>query len=323
MIMENLYTILEVSKSATLTEIKRSFRKLAVKFHPDKNEGDLSAKAKFQQINNAYSILKDPVERKKYDESQLPVKPKAYQSAHERGHKSDQFVQTDHGNYYYHFANFQETFKKNSEKNNLFEEMFGTKLDQEFDLKLELFISESEAITGCVKMIEFKKNLFCPSCASSFILDHYSCYQCNGRKLWEVNKKINVRVPENTKNLTYLRLKNQAHQTYSGYGDVYILININKSGLKPDREDLNVRICQEILLEEARKDQIISHKNEAGKKINFRIPAMSKNGSMFRIKDCGLVDEQTSEKGHLYVTLKIIFPTNPKRYEQELINQLK
>lgn len=319
--MENLYTVLEVSKSATFVEIKRSFRKLAVKYHPDKNAGDSSAKARFQEINNAYSVLKDPTERKKYDESLIPIKPKSYESAFERRSASDQFVQTDHGNYYYHFANFQEVFKKESAKNNLFEEMFGTKLDQEYDLKLDIFISESEALFGCVKMIEFKKNILCPICSSSF--DRFSCYQCNGIIPFQVTKKINVKVPENTKNLTYLRLKNQAHQTNSGYGDVYLLINVNKTGQKPDREDLNVRISQEITLEEARKDQIVSHKTETGKKINFRINAMSKNGSIFRIRDCGLIDEKTGEKGHLYVTLKIIFPTNPKRYEQELINQLK
>ena len=65
---KDYYKILGVSKSATQDEIKKAYRKLAVKYHPDKNEGDKASEEKFKEISEAYEVLGDPEKRKKYDE---------------------------------------------------------------------------------------------------------------------------------------------------------------------------------------------------------------------------------------------------------------
>ena len=65
---KDYYKILGVDKNASADEIKTTFRKLALKYHPDKTKGDKASEEKFKEVNEAYEVLKDPEKRKKYDE---------------------------------------------------------------------------------------------------------------------------------------------------------------------------------------------------------------------------------------------------------------
>src|SRR5690606_12417318 len=78
---KDYYKILGVSKSASQEEIKKKYRKLAVKYHPDKNPDDKQAESKFKELSEAYEVLKDPEKSKKYD--QLGANWKQYQNAHQ------------------------------------------------------------------------------------------------------------------------------------------------------------------------------------------------------------------------------------------------
>ncbi|WP_425448060.1 J domain-containing protein [Dethiothermospora halolimnae] len=140
--MENLYNILEVDKNATQNEIRRAYRKLAKKYHPDLNPDDENATRKFKEVKEAYEILKDESLRKKYDEGQNNTSYKGKrENTRKRKSKSNvksQFNMNFQFEDYFGFDPKKGKMKKNSKKtskknpmdtSNIFNSFFGVKKD--------------------------------------------------------------------------------------------------------------------------------------------------------------------------------------------------
>ena len=121
---KDYYKILEVDKKASADDIKKTYRKLAKKYHPDKNPNDSTAEAKFKEVSEAYEVLKDPEKRKKYDT--LGENWKQYQQT--GGTDEDwfkNFNQTRQGGIYQFSGNFNDLFGNVGGFSDFFESFFG------------------------------------------------------------------------------------------------------------------------------------------------------------------------------------------------------
>ncbi|XP_042017959.1 chaperone protein dnaJ 1, mitochondrial isoform X3 [Salvia splendens] len=146
------YEILGVSGDATVDEIKKAFRALAKKYHPDANKNNPSAKRKFQEIREAYETLKDPDKKTHYDRLRQSSKTNGTRSSDNFNTGSSRFRHA-------HGAQFSDSFHK------IFSEIFETETENVGgDIQVELVLTFSEAAQGCTKHFSFDADVPCDSC---------------------------------------------------------------------------------------------------------------------------------------------------------------
>jgi len=304
---KDYYKTLGVSRNASQDEIKRAYRKLAVKYHPDKNPDDKETENRFKEINEAYEVLKDPEKRKKYD--QLGSNWKQYENAGygsqgaggfdwsqfggQSGGRSRNF-QGDMGDIFGGSGDFSDFF-------NMFFGGMGGSASQGFgrshsskgqDLKANLELSVYEAYHG-----------------SSRILD------VNG-------KKLRVNTKPGAYNGQELRIKGKGAPGSGGgpNGDIYLRINV-----QPDNE---YEIEGHNIIKEVPVDffsAVLGGKlrvNTLEGVVNVTIPKGTQPGRIFRLRGKGMpVPKQTGSKGDLLLRLKIEIPADISAEEEKLIKQ--
>ncbi|HYJ38751.1 MAG TPA: J domain-containing protein, partial [Chitinophagaceae bacterium] len=201
--MADYYSILGVSKTATAEEIKKAYRKLAVKFHPDKNPGNKEAEEKFKQISVAYEVLSDDEKRKKYNRfgenwNKVP-----------EGAEEAQYQQGPGGRQTYHYEGEPSDFFGNGgDYSNIFEQFFNTGRGARSsrsgsakgrDVQAEIFITLEEAYNGVAKIIEVDGN------------------------------KIRIKLKPGTYDGLMIRLAGKAPSARGQAGDLYLTIHISPS----------------------------------------------------------------------------------------------
>lgn len=173
---KNYYELLEVTRKADAAEIKSSYRKLAIKYHPDKNRDNPQAAEKFMEITKAYSIISDPEKRKQYD-NQLDNKGQSKftnVSRQQKGFKKGFDLSEALHVFMYNMGS--EAFTQQDQRGNP---------NKGTDLKLTVPLSLKEILSGCNKTIKVKRLVPCTSCSgmgsSSGVIQEDVCPQCGGK----------------------------------------------------------------------------------------------------------------------------------------------
>jgi len=294
---KDYYKILGVSKNASQEEIKKAFRKLAVKYHPDKNPGDKSAEAKFKEINEANEVLSDPVKRKQYDE--LGSNWKQYQ-------RGDGF---DWNKYRQHHTDFDDSFFSNfgnSGFSDFFEAFFGRGFNQGRtrnrsghikykgqDIHAELSVSLEEAFKGSEKIFEI-----------------------NGQKI-----KLKIRKGIRDGQVLKLTGKGYPGQNGGSPGDLLITVKVTAHPrFKRIDDDLYMDLPVDLYT------AILGGNTEIDTfrgKVKLNIPAGTQNGKTFRLPSMGMpVYNHDNKYGDLYVKTEIIIPANLSGDEINLFKRL-
>jgi molecular chaperone DnaJ len=281
---KDYYEMLGVSRNASEEEIKKSYRKLAKKYHPDFNKGSKQAEEKFKEISEAYYILSDKTKRAQYDQF---------------GHMGEGGF--NQGSYTYTGGDFSKIFeemfgkKKQTKRHfeggfeNIFEDLFGDRnpfrnnvgFDEESietkgeDFKSNLTISFLEAIQGTEKILTIRKN--------------------------HKEEKLKIKIPAGIKNNAVLRLKGKGGFGRTS-GDLLITINITQHKYFV-RKDNDIYITVPIKISEAMNGASIKVPT-IDKEIIFKIPPNTKDGQLFRLKGKGIKD------GDQYIEVKIVLPNN-------------
>ena len=287
------YKTLGVAKNATEDEIKKAYRKLARKLHPDLNPNDKDAHKKFQQINEANEVLSDPEKRKQYDQYGKDWKhadqfEKAKQQQGRQGFGSGGF-----GDYTYSSGG-------DSEFSDFFESLFGgaksrrtqTKYRGQ-DYSAELHLSLSDA------------------------------YKTHKQTLTINGKNVRITIPAGVENGQVIRLKGYGSEGANGGppGDLLITFVIkNDTEFKRDGNDLykteDIDLYTALLGGEKTIDTI-------GGKIKLKVNAGTQNGTKIRLKGKGFpVYKKEEVFGDLYITWNVNLPTNLTEKQKELFTEL-
>jgi len=300
---KDYYKTLGVDKNASQDEIKKAYRKLAMKYHPDRNEGNKNAEEKFKQITEANEVLSDPEKRKKYDT--LGSNWKQYQS---QGQGFDDFFSNygtrGGGSQYTYSGTFNDLFGNISGFSDFFESFFGR--DSTFG---------GQQGRRSRKGQDFEATLYIPL---------IEAYNGTTKEISVGGKRVRIKISPGTKDAKKLRLKSLGNEGMNGgeKGDLYLTIKIEKDPYF-ELDDNNLYYDLYIDLYTAvlgGKKQVITL---GGKTININIPESTNSGKTLRLKGLGFPTNENSKiYGDLLVRIKIDLPQNLTREEKELFKKL-
>ena len=280
--MKDYYKILEINKNATDEEIKKAYRKLAKKWHPDKNLNDPRAEEKFKEIQEAYDVLSDKKKKENYDNP--------YNFSNENVFSEFDF-----------FKNFKTSSKKQQSDYDFFQDIenfFKEKNNKTLkgsNLKLKVKITFEEFIKGTFKEIKYKRKI-------------------NG--IENINK-ISVTFEPGTESGTEILYKSGGNAIN---GNLILVTEVEKNDFfKRKNSDLFTEI--EIPFEIAILGGNIEIPTVFGNK-KIKIPECTQNGKMFKISNEGLYKKiNGKERGNLYITISIKIPQKITKKQKELIEK--
>lgn len=343
MTQRDYYEILGVSRGASDEEIKKAYRKLAVKFHPDKNPGDKSAEEKFKELGHAYEVLNDPQKRAAYDQ----YGHAAFDARARAGRGGGGFG----GGFHDPFEVFREVFGGGG---SIFDEFFGgqrhdpTQPQRGEDLRYDLEISFEEAALGCEREITVNKpercdacegsgveagsktrtcpqchgrgqiissrGIFsiaqtCPHCQGAGRVVDRPCQPCRGSGRRERPSKIKLRIPAGVDTGARLRSSGNGASGLRGGppGDLYVVLHVREHEIfQREGDDL---LCEvPVSLVQATLGAEIEVPTLDGKSV-IKIPAGTQPGTLFRLKGKGVNSLQGYGHGDLHVRINVEVPT--------------
>jgi curved DNA-binding protein len=303
---KDYYKILGVEKSATDIEIKKSYRDLAKKYHPDKNPGNKTAEEKFKEISEAYEVLKDPEKRKKYD--QLGSNWRQYQNAG-AGSTDDWFRQYaggQQGGSYQFSGNLGDLFGNIGGFSDFFESFFGGGSAR---------TSGETVFNRARKGSDYEANL-------NLTLEE--TFNGGERQIAVDGRKLKIKINPGTREGKVLRLKNQGASGAHGgeKGDLYLTIHVLDHPFYEIKED-DLYYNLDTDLYTAVLGGKIQFQTLNGKKINLTIPKESDNGKLLKIKNMGMPKENNKNAyGDLYIRLNVQIPKNLTKEEIKLFEKL-
>jgi DnaJ-class molecular chaperone len=289
--MTDPYSVLGVAKTASDADIRKAFRKLAKKHHPDLNPGDKAAEAKFKEISQANEILSDPEKRRRFDAGEIDA---SGQEVPPRGFYRDQAGGFDGAKYEH--AGGHDSFV---DMGGIFSEMFGQRGGGSRGFRFRTGDGEEFEMDG----LPVTYSLRVP-----FLVAARGGKQ---RVNLPDGKTLDIDVPEGTTNGQTLRLKGQGMPGTKGRpaGDAYVEIHVEPHAFfEPRDNDIHVEVP--VTLPEAVSGGRIRVPTVGGP-VMLSVPAGSNTGTSLRLKGRGLLDRKTGQRGDQYVKLKLVLPDQP------------
>jgi curved DNA-binding protein len=303
---KDYYKILGVDKNATSEEIKKAYRQLAKKYHPDKNPGDKSAEEKFKEITEANEVLSDPEKRKKYDQLGANWKQYQYANANQSG-TNDWYSQFNRGgeNSSFNFSgDLGDLFGGLGGFSDFFESFFGTSSRRRSD----------NIFNRAKKGSDYEATL-------NLTLE--DVYNGAEKQISVDGRKLKVKIEPGTKDGLKLRLKNQGAPGKNGgeRGDLYLTVHILEHPFyEVDGDDLYYNLDVDLYTAVLGGKVQISTLDK--KKINLTIPPETDNGKLLKLKGLGLIQKETNKRGNLYVRINVQIPKRLSSEEKKLFEKL-
>ncbi|MEI7532883.1 MAG: molecular chaperone DnaJ [Verrucomicrobiae bacterium] len=341
MAKRDYYEILEISREETADGIKKSYRKLAVRYHPDKNPGDKTAEEKFKELGEAYEALSDPQKRAAYDQyGHAAFDPRA----RARG---------GGGGFHDPFDIFRDVFGGGG-GGSIFENLFGGGQDPNGpqrgdDLRYDMQISLEEAALGCEKEISVTKpdecdhchgdgaepgskmrqcgtcggrgqvltsrGIFsiaqtCPHCKGAGRILEKPCKKCSGSGKHERTTKIKLRIPAGVESNSRLRSSGNGEAGVRGgpAGDLYVFLQVKPHEIfSREGDDLLCEVPVSFI--QATLGAEIEVPTLQGK-ATVKIPTGTQPGTLLRLKGRGVKNLQGYGQGDLHVRVQVEVPTH-------------
>ncbi|MEA4922686.1 MAG: molecular chaperone DnaJ [Eubacteriaceae bacterium] len=351
------YEVLGLQKGASDDEIKRAFRKMAMKYHPDKNPGDKAAEEHFKEVNEAYSVLGDPEKKSKYDQfGHAGVDPNAGFGGAGGGFEG--------------FGGFEDIF-------DMFGGMFGGGRGggssqrrrngpmKGRDLQHSMTITFEEAAFGVKKDVRLTKYVQCDTCGGTGAapgskkvkcpkcggtgeihtqqktpfgvfqsaqpcdrcngtgeIIEKPCHDCGGTGKVRKSITISVSIPAGIDNDNVITLRGQGEPGEHGgpAGDLYIVINVKPHKLF-NRKGMDLQIEIPITFDQAALGDEITVPTLDGK-VKYKVPAGTQPGTIFRLKGKGITSMRSSRKGDLYVKANLEVPNKLNGKQKKAIENM-
>lgn len=339
------YDLLEVSKSASQDEIKRAFRKQAMKYHPDRNPGDKEAEQRFKQINEAYEVLKDEQKRAAYDH---------YGKAGLGGM----------GGGFDFSGGFADVF------NDIFSEFMGGNAGRSSysqrgsDLRYNLNITLEQAFNGCEEEIVvpttencekchghgtkngekpsecptchgsgkvrrqqggfFVFETICPTCGGSGYAVTDPCPECRGLGQRKINKKLKIKIKPGVETNMRIRIAGEGMAGIHGgeNGDLYVGIIVEPHKLY-ERNGNDLYTAVPVSVSCAILGGMVEIPGIDGQKVEVKVPAGTQNDTLIKVKGEGMHHYDSEKRGDLYVNIKVIIPTKLTEKQRKLMEEFR
>jgi len=335
------YETLEVERDADDSKLKASFRKLAMKFHPDRNPGDDSSEVRFKEINEAYEVLKDKDKRAAYD--------RYGHAAFEQGNGGAGFG-----------AGFASSFS------DIFEDLFGMAgqrgrggRERGADLRYNMEITLEEAFNGKTAQIEIPVSVTCEACSGIgakagtkpktcstcggagrvrqsqgfFTLERTcpgcqgrgqmiedACPSCSGQGRVTRERTLSVNIPQGVEDGTRIRLAGEGEAGVRGgpSGDLYIFLSLAQHQFfQRDGADLHCRVPISMVTAALGGEFEVPTIDKGKTKV--KVPAGTQSSRRFRIASKGMPVLRSRQMGDMYVQVVVETPQNLTKKQQELL----
>lgn len=345
MAKQDYYELLNVSKTADEKEIKRAYKKLAMKYHPDRTQGDKEKEAKFKEIQEAYEILSNKEKRAAYDQY---------------GHAA--FEQGGFGGGGFGGGDFGDIF------GDMFGDIFGSggrsrqRVVRGEDLRYDLEITLEEAVKGTTKDIQintlahcdscngsgaekgshigvcptchgsgrvrrqqgfFVSESLCPSCHGTGKRIEKPCHSCYGEGRVHKKESLSVKIPAGVDTGNQLRLagKGAAGEKGAPAGDLYVFIHVKEHDIF-ERDGNNLYCEVPVSFTTAALGGEIEVPTLDGR-VKLKVPAETQSESLFRLRGRGISSVRTGYTGDLICKVIVETPVNLNSKQKELLKKLE
>lgn len=308
---KDYYQILGVNKDASQDEIKKAYRKLARKHHPDVNPGDATAEERFKEINEANEVLSDPEKRQKYDQFGAQWKQYQQTGGQPGGFDWSQWAaQPGSGTSGYRTVTpeeFESMFGGGGGFSDFFETLFGgmggrsgfggdfrTRVQQPGrDIEHDIEVTLDQAFHGTTMKLQ-----------------------------WEDGRVIEAKIPRGVRTGSRVRLAGQGQPGSSGSGDLYLRVTVTPDP-RFERDGDDLRAQQSVDLYTMVLGGKI-HVQSIDRGVQLNIPPESQNDKVFRLRGLGMPNlRNPQERGDLYVTVRARLPQNLTDEQKKLFEQLR
>lgn len=350
MAKKDYYEILGIDKNASKDDIKKAYKKLAMKYHPD-SSGDKSTEEKFKEISEAYAVLSD-------DEKKSTYNNYGHAGFDQRYSREDIFRNADFSSI------FEDIFRGESEfGGSMFDMFFGGNKSRHRkgnDLRYNLAIDFEDAVNGAERSISVEKEAICNECKGTgaekgelvkcdkcngtgrYTKMHrtafgvftqsstckecegygktakHICSKCDGYGVVEEDKKIKIKIPAGVDNGYALKVKGEGQVLKNGEpGDLYIVISVKEHEMfRRDGNDIHVEVPISFS-QAALGDEIEIPTLNGNSKI--KIPSGTQTDTIFRLRNKGIIDMHGRGSGDLYAKAIIKVPTSLNKKQKELL----
>jgi DnaJ-class molecular chaperone len=314
------YEVLGAPRTATAEEIKKRYRKLAHKHHPDVNPGDKTAEDRFKELNEAYEVLSDPEKRQRYDQLGQNWKGGA-EFTPPPGWKG---APVDFGEGEHSAGDFSDFFES------LFGGSRGTRARgggagfsrRGSNVEAEISLTLEEAHRGVTRKFSLEGDAICADCGGSGSKNNNACASCRGRGSIHRPRALEVDVPPGVRDGSVIRLSGQGETGANGAppGDLYLRVVLEPHRLFSIVGNDDLQIQLPVAPWEAALGAKIEVPTLDGP-VNMTIPEGSFDGRKLRLRGQGLRRRQGG-RGDQYLQLKIVIPLKLSAREKELFGEL-
>jgi len=356
-VKRDYYEVLGINKNADEATIKKAYRSLAMKYHPDRNPGNTEAVERMKEINEAYAVLSDTQKRRLYD---------TYGHAGLQGYTQEDIFRG---------VDFSSLFREFGLGNifgfgdSLFDSFFGGRTTTRrgprkgADLRFDITVTLEEVASGIEKVAELPRTepcsacngtgaeanglSQCPSCGGTGQIvserrSGYSvfrqistcgkcggrgkvvkqrCKECDGKGVIEKKQEITVKIPTGADTGYSIRVEGEGEKSEGLPGDLYVVLTVEKHPVF-ERHGDDIYLQQEIAFTTAVLGGEIKVPALEGE-LKLDIPEGTQTGAVFRIEDEGIQHIDRRGRGDEYVVVKVVTPTNLSRKEKELLREFE